>query len=233
MEFINKHKLTLKENIFLAKNQLVGTIYKQARMENINITFPQTKVIFEQGVVNNINVSDIEKIVNLKRAWYRLLDTIGEPLSLEYIQKIHYDISLGEALVSGELRNGTVTVTGTNFVPDIPTRQDFLDFLDRIQNIENPIDRALEYIAVGIRNQYFWECNKRTSFLIGNKILIENGCGIVAVPENDLVEYNEKLTELFDNNNKEDFKCFLYNKAMVSIAFKERREMAGYDIGED
>ena len=51
MEFINKHKLTLKENVFLAKNQLVGTIYKQARMENINITFPQTKVIFEQGIV--------------------------------------------------------------------------------------------------------------------------------------------------------------------------------------
>lgn len=43
----NKYNLTLEQNIFLAKRNLVDNIYANARMEGLNITFPETKTIKE------------------------------------------------------------------------------------------------------------------------------------------------------------------------------------------
>ena len=39
----NKYNLTLEQNIFLAKRNIIDNIYANARMEGLNITFPQTK----------------------------------------------------------------------------------------------------------------------------------------------------------------------------------------------
>ena len=41
----NKYNMTQEQNIFLAKRNLVDNIYSNARLEGINITFPQTKTI--------------------------------------------------------------------------------------------------------------------------------------------------------------------------------------------
>ena len=37
----NKYNLTKEQNIFLAKRNIVDNIYANARMEGLNITFPQ------------------------------------------------------------------------------------------------------------------------------------------------------------------------------------------------
>ena len=39
----NRYQLTLEQNLFLAKRNLVDNIYANARMEGLNVTFPQTK----------------------------------------------------------------------------------------------------------------------------------------------------------------------------------------------
>lgn len=36
----NKYNLTLEQNIFLAKRNLVDNVYANARMEGLNVTFP-------------------------------------------------------------------------------------------------------------------------------------------------------------------------------------------------
>ena len=41
----NKYNMTLEQNIFLAKRNLVDNVYANAKMEGINITFSQTKTI--------------------------------------------------------------------------------------------------------------------------------------------------------------------------------------------
>lgn len=43
----NKYNLTLEQNIFLAKMNLVDNIYSNARMESLNVTFPETKTILD------------------------------------------------------------------------------------------------------------------------------------------------------------------------------------------
>ena len=39
--------MTLEQNLFLAKRNLVDTIWKQANLEGVNITFPETQMIID------------------------------------------------------------------------------------------------------------------------------------------------------------------------------------------
>ena len=45
----NKFRLTVEENIFIAKRNIVDYIWKSANLEGINVTFPQTYAIIEKS----------------------------------------------------------------------------------------------------------------------------------------------------------------------------------------
>ena len=68
-----------------------------------------------------------------------------------------------------------------------------------------------------MRSQIFWDGNKRTSIIVANKLLIENGCGIITVRENDINEFNTLLTEFYNTNNKDKIIKFLYNKCIFGL----------------
>ena len=61
----NKYNLTLEQNIFLAKRNLVDNIYANAKMEGLNITFPQTKTILYGVNVPELKIDEIQCILNL------------------------------------------------------------------------------------------------------------------------------------------------------------------------
>jgi len=52
----NKYNMTLEQNIFLAKRMIVDYIWKSANLEGLNLTFPQTNVIYEKGILNNADI---------------------------------------------------------------------------------------------------------------------------------------------------------------------------------
>ena len=64
---------------------------------------------------------------------------------------------------------------------------------------------------------YFWDGNKRTSIIVANKILISNGKGILTIKDENLKEFNEKLTEFYNTNESEEIEEFLYNKCLYGI----------------
>lgn len=86
MSYPNKYNLTQEENLFLAKKMLVENIYNQARMENINITFPDTKTIIDGMSVSGLKIDDIQKVLNLRNAWKFVLDDISVRFNLSYFQ---------------------------------------------------------------------------------------------------------------------------------------------------
>jgi len=55
----NKYNLTQEQNIFLAKRNIVDNIYANARMEGINVTFPQTRTILE-----GVNVPNLKSLIS-------------------------------------------------------------------------------------------------------------------------------------------------------------------------
>ncbi|MGN8842558.1 hypothetical protein ACTNDN_07030 [Niallia sp. HCP3S3_B10] len=57
-----------RENLFLAKKYLIANIYYTAKIEGLNVTFPQTKTILDGVSVSNLDIDDVQKILNLRNA---------------------------------------------------------------------------------------------------------------------------------------------------------------------
>ena len=85
----NKYNMTLEQNIFLAKRNLVDNVYANAKMEGINITFPQTKTILDGVNVPNLKIDEIQCVLNLRDAWKFVIANIDEEFNTEFICKIN------------------------------------------------------------------------------------------------------------------------------------------------
>ena len=112
----NKYNMTLEQNIFLAKRNLVDNIYANARMEGINITFPQTKTILDGVNVPNLKIDEIQCVLNLRDAWKFVIANIDEEFNTEVICKINEYVARNESLEWGKLRTGRVEITGTEYI---------------------------------------------------------------------------------------------------------------------
>ena len=179
--------LTRKQNIFLAKKIFTELVYNTAYVEGCNVTFPQTQTIIDGAIVNGVAVDDIQTVLNLRDGWKFIINSLDEPLSLEYICKVNEYVSRNESLEWGVLRKGTVGVG--DFIPTIPVKECVLNELERIRNIQKPEDRALEYFSYACKQQLFWDGNKRTSTMVASKILIENGCGVLTIGKENAEEF--------------------------------------------
>ena len=157
----DKYNLTIEENIFLAKKSLEILIYSSAKLEGINITFPETQTILNGVNVPNVRLDDITCILNLRDAWKEVLNNIDEDLNLQYICKINSFISRNESLEWGVLRTGQVGISGTNYIPTIPN---------------------------------------------------ENN-----VKEENLLEFNQLLTNYYNTNKDEEIINFIYQKCIFGI----------------
>ena len=213
----NKFKMTREQNIFLAKRNLVDNIYSNAKMEGINITFPETKTILEGVNVPNLRIDDIQCVLNLRDAWKYVINNIEESLNLEFICKINELVARNESIDWGILRNGTVQITGTDYIPEIPNEDIVNQQINSILKIENSTERAIEYMLYGMRSQLFWDGNKRTSTIAANKIMIASGAGIIKVPDNKLEEFNTLLTEFYNTNEMEKISKFIYENCIDGI----------------
>lgn len=203
--------LTREQNIFLAKKYFVELIYNSAYIEGCNVTFPQTQTIIDGAKISNVTVDDIQTVLNLRDALKHLLNTIDSPLDLDYICKINEFVSRNESLAWGTLRTGSIGVSGTDWIPPIPAKDDVILHLNNINSIEDPTERAIEYFCYAVKSQLFWDGNKRTSTLIANKILIESGHGILTIGKSNALDFNESLLKYYDTDNSDDLHSCLKN----------------------
>lgn len=158
-----------------------------AKIKGLNVTFPEIQTILDGVNVPNVNVSDINTILNLKGAQKYVLDNIKEKVSLDFILKVNSYVSRNESLSWGKLRTGNVSISGTDYIPKIPEENVVKEDIKKILEIPDITLRSIKYMLYGMRNQLFWDGNKRTSMIIANKIMIMNGKGIILVKDDDLL----------------------------------------------
>ena len=213
----NKYQMTLEQNIFLAKRNLVDNVYANARMEGINVTFPQTKTILDGVNVPSLKLDEIQCILNLRDAWKFVINNIGKTFNLDFICKVNEYVARNESLEWGTLRTGKVEITGTQYIPEIPNKENVEKNIENILKIENATQRAITYMLYGMKSQLFWDGNKRTSTIVANKIMIENGAGIIKVPDERLEKFNKLLTEYYNSNNMQNVGDFIYENCIDGI----------------
>lgn len=190
------------ENLFLAKKLFVELVYNAAYVEGCNVTFPQTQTILDGAVVNNVAVSDIQTVLNLRDGWKFVLTHIDDILDLDFICKINEYVSRNESLDWGALRTGSVGIGGTDYKPAVPMKETVTKDLHEIMQSEDPIDQALNLFCYAVRSQLFWDGNKRTATMVANKVLIQNGQGLLTIDSKNAEEFNQSLLHYYDTADK-------------------------------
>ena len=217
-DYKDKYHLTPEQSAFLAKKKWDENVYCGMRMENRAVTFPQTKTILNGVNVPNVQLDDIQAILNMRDAWRFLLQTIDEPLSLAYVCKLNGFIARNEALEWGKLRTGTVGISGTEYMPPVPSENGAESDLAAILSRNTTgTEKALAAFLWGARAQLFWDGNKRTSMTVANKILISAGAGILTVTDQRMEQFNTLLLDYYNTGEGEALKLFLYSNCIQGI----------------
>lgn len=214
---IDKFHLSQKENVFLAKERLNSIIYNSVKLEGFNTNYFNVKKILNGSNVPSLRLDEINCILNLRDAWNFVLSNIDEPITLELICKINAFVSRGESLEWGVLRTGKVGINGVDYIPDIPDETKIIADIKNIMKEENITKRSLVLMLYLMRTQAFWDGNKRTSMIVANKIMIENGCGVITIKEEYFKEFNSLLTEYYNTNKMESLLEFLYNNCIFGM----------------
>ena len=217
--YADKFNMTPEQSLFLAKKKWDENVYCGLRMENRAVTFPQTKTILQGVNVPSVQLNDIQAILNMRDAWQFLLSTMDQPVDLEYLCKINEYIARNEALEWGKLRTGSVMISGTDYLPPVPSAEAVAAELAEILTADTSATaKALEAFVWGARSQFFWDGNKRTSMTLANKILIAAGAGFLTITDRYMEQFNTLLVEYYNTGDSEALKDFLYEYTIQGIA---------------
>ena len=223
--FPDKYNLSLKENIFLAKKVLVAQIHNLSRFENCQTTLLQTEQIINGQNVASASLGDIQTILNLKRAYQYVMRHIsdGFPVDIPLLKKINSIVAQEDSLAPGDFRTGTVGVTlvdGSRHTPPAMSEVDVQNLLGQIENRSNSTtETAIRSMLAFMRQQIFWDGNKRTATLFANALLIEKGCGILEISELQMPEFNTKLSDFYRSGDDTDVATYLYQNCIFGIDY--------------
>lgn len=217
---IPKYNMTIEQNIFVAKRNIVDYIYKSAQLEGLGVTYPDTEAIFNGMSAPGVKVTDIIAVNNLKHAWQFLLDTLEPPLDYAYLCKLNQLVG-GDNLVynAGYIRKMPVSIGGTSWKPEMPVEDDIKANLTKLMSIENATERSIEIMLYCMRGQFFLDGNKRTAMLAANKEMIANGQGIITIPVELISEFTPLLVRYYETGKPEAVKEFVYNNCIDGIDF--------------
>lgn len=215
----NKYNMSQQDNILMAKRLLVDVVYKSANLEGIAVTFADTNDILNDVNVTSIKPSEISKVCNLRDAWKYVIEHVNDELTLGFIQEVHTLVAKSELPYNklGVLRDSGVLISGTNWRPEIPDINTIYQEFTEIQKIENITERAITTMLWIMRSQMFMDGNKRVATMVCNKILIENGEGIMAVPVELDGKFKTMLVNYYEINNMEELKQWVYDNCLDGI----------------
>lgn len=217
-----KYHMTVEQNIFVAKRNIVDYIWKSAHLEGLAVTYPDTEAIFNGMSVEGVAVKDIVAVNNLKHAWQFILDNLDYPVDYNFICQINRLVG-GDNLVyqAGFIRSVPVSIGGTSWKPEIPIESQIKEDLLEIRAMSEPTDRALTLMLYIMRKQMFLDGNKRTAMLAGNAEMISSGCGIISVPIEKQRDFTMLLIKYYESGDMAEIKDFLYEGCIDGIDFPE------------
>ena len=214
----DKYHLTREQNVFIAKRNIVDYIWKSANLEGIAVTYPETQAIYDGGIVNGLTVNDVITINNLKYAWEFILERENiEPnyATLCYLHKLVVDKLVLESDL-GKIRTTPVHIGGTSWQPQIPIESQIKEELMEIinQQEKTKTEVAIQIMLYIMRRQMFIDGNKRVAMLFANKIMIDNGCGIITIAQENQATFYEKLIKYYETNDMNDIKNWIYTNCI-------------------
>ena len=219
---IAKYNMNVEDNIAYAKRMVIDSIWREARLEGIDITFPDTEEIYDGRTVAGLTFEQTKAINNLKHSWSFVFETIDIPIDIGYIRHINALVGADRLIAdAGTLRSHAVRIGGTEWTPQISTYDEVENIIARTLKISNPALAAINLFLDITRGQWFNDGNKRTAQLLANKILIQNGAGIFSIPVKRLPEFRIMLIDYYESGERDRISKFLNKVAIDGIALEK------------
>ena len=199
-------------NLDFARMNMKLSIYEQAVLEGVATSFPQTEDIIENGKVNGVTASDVQKILNLKHAWEFILDKDVLQVKSDYSILCHIAKLVNEGFFAsgGRIRGVPVTIGGTSYIPPLPIETVVIEnILEIINRNDQPINIAIDLCLYCMKTQIFNDGNKRASVIFANHYLISKAGGLLVIPENHVSEFKKLLIGYYENKDNGEIKAFL------------------------
>ena len=173
--------------------------HNSTAIEGNTLTLIQTKTIIEDGLsVGGKELREIYEVANHAKAFAYVQKCVadGKPLDENIVKDIHA-LLMEKILVGGVYRNVEVRITGAGHKPPVPSemyRQVKNFFADLPYKTElNAIELAAWTHAEFVRIHPYTDGNGRTSRMIMNYQLMENGFLPVSIAKENRLEYFEAL----------------------------------------
>ena len=212
--------LDTKKLIMLVKKLLPDVVFNMANLEGNPFTYPEVQTLLEGITIGGHKVTDEQQIFNIRNAWNYLFEIViqsRDSIDVDIFNKINYIVAKDEALISGQFRNGQVRIAGTEFMP--PKAEQLEDIFKSelpilIERCKSKTELAFEIFLWGALNQFYYDGNKRTSRMISNIILIENGQGIFNIKSKDRLEFNTLMVEFYNTREADNILDFFNEKCL-------------------
>ena len=203
------------QNIDFARANMKANIYDQAVLEGVATSFPQTAEIIENGIVNGMTATDVQKILNLKHAWEFILDkdVLASRTDYYLLCRIARLVNEGFFWEGGRIRGVPVTIGGTSYAPPLPHESDVKDSIAKIVAKEgDEVEKAIELCLYCMKTQVFLDGNKRAAVIFANHYLIAHGGGLIVIPEKAVPDFKKLLVDYYEGEDIARIMSFMKEK---------------------
>ena len=200
------------QNLDFARANMKANIYDQAVLEGVATSFPQTQEIIDNGKVNGMTVSDVQKILNLKHAWEFILDPDVIKAKSDYYVLCHIARLVNEGFFAdgGRIRGVPITIGGSSYIPPLPTEFEVREKIEGIlQSDLDDIDKSIQLCLYTMKTQVFIDGNKRAAVIYANHFLIAHGQGFLVIPEEHVSEFKKLLVAYYEGQDTGIITAFL------------------------
>lgn len=207
-------------NIRFARQNFTNLVHTNSRFEGINTTLPQTQTIMDGLGVDGISIDDINTIVDLKRGWQYVTES-KMPFSLDYEKQLNTIVADKDALIPGQIRSGQGGVnigSDEQFTPPLVSEEKEKQYLEALMTAtRSTTDKALTIMYHNMRQQIFWDGNKRTATLAANKVMIDGGAGLINVPLDKWGIWNTLLSDYYRTGDMQSIKDWTYDYGVQGV----------------
>lgn len=199
-------KPNVKLAFYLAKKDKIDFVYNTSALEGNAMTYPEVQTLLEGITVGGHKLSDELQVLNQNKSvdyLFKLIEDKSFKLDMDTFSTLHSYVAKEEALKWGVFRRGHVNIGGTDYqVPHADLLENiFTTGVEEIENISQPIVRAIIIFLFGAKCQFFYDGNKRTSRLMMNGILIESGYPILNIKAKDRLDFNRMMVKFYDSDD--------------------------------
>ena len=119
----------------------------------------------------------------------------------------------------GRIRTTPMNIGETSWKPLFPIESQIKEELYELlsQGDKSKTELAIEIMLWIMRRQMFIDGNKRVAMLFANKIMKDNGCGIITISQENQSIFYEKLIKYYETGDNNDLKQWIYDTSIDGI----------------